>query len=676
MSFDADRLYALLPAIYRIRDAEQGEPLRALLAIAARQAVVLEENLEQLHDDLFVETCAPWVLPYIGDLLGITGLPGEALNPRAEVAHTIGYRRRKGTAAMLEQLAGDVTGLSARAVEFFQILATTQYLNHRRPENRSFLSVRGATGLEASVRGATRLERLGGPFEHLEGEVDLTHTAEVRRIARGRYNIPNVGIFLWRLQAYRLTDSPAVPETSNPQRRFRFSPLGNDVQLFNLPRTEDETAHLAEPVNVPEPIGRRVMDALPADYYGPGRSIQVEAAAGDVPLDQVVVCDLSAWSEPADRVALDPVLGRIAFPAEQAAAPLVTFHYGFSADLGGGEYSRGIPAEPRLALRRVAMDGSEDFTVIQAALDGLGPEGGVVEVMDSGRYVEALGIDAVGRQVTLRAAEGVRPTVVLTGEMRLTGRVGDSVTLDGLLLSGAAVVADGAGGGLGLLRIRHCTLVPGISLDAAGAPTQGAAPGLVIEAPNCSVEVEASIVGAVRAVTDTRMRISGSIVDATEPDNPAYDAPAGSTIPFGGALRVENSTLIGRVRADALVLASNTIFLAGAPEPVVVRRRQEGCVRFSYVPPGSRTPRRYRCQPQTEADAARVRPMFTSARYGAPGYVQLAADTPGEIRRGADDESEMGAFHDLYLPLREAHLRTRLDESLRFGLGAGIFYAT
>ena len=30
----------------------------------------MEENLEQLYDDLFIETCADWVVPYIGDLIG------------------------------------------------------------------------------------------------------------------------------------------------------------------------------------------------------------------------------------------------------------------------------------------------------------------------------------------------------------------------------------------------------------------------------------------------------------------------------------------------------------------------------------------------------------------------------------------------------------------------------
>ena len=48
-----------------------------------------------------------------------------------------------------------------------------------------------------------------------------------------------------------------------------------------------------------------------------------------------------------------------------------------------------------------------------------------------------------------------------------------------------------------------------------------------------------------------------------------------------------------------------------------------------------------------------------------------APAAPREIRTGADDESEMGAFHLLHAPQREANLRIRLEEYLRFSLEAG-----
>jgi hypothetical protein len=82
------------------------------------------------------------------------------------------------------------------------------------------------------------------------------------------------------------------------------------------------------------------------------------------------------------------------------------------------------------------------------------------------------------------------------------------------------------------------------------------------------------------------------------------------------------------------------------------------------------------CQPAKPEDATRVRPVFTSLRYGDAAYCQLSPACAVEITTGADDQVEMGAFHNLYQPRREANLRAALHEYLRFGLEAGIFYAS
>jgi hypothetical protein len=141
--------------------------------------------------------------------------------------------------------------------------------------------------------------------------------------------------------------------------------------------------------------------------------------------------------------------------------------------------------------------------------------------------------------------------------------------------------------------------------------------------------------------------------------------------------------VIGQVRTRILQLASNTIFVASFANPadkpiltapIIAERRQEGCVRFSYLSPEAKVPVRFHCQPEPEGSL--VRPRFGSTHFNQPAYCQLNAYGPCEIRQGADDEAEMGAFHDLYEPQRETHLRARLEEYLRFGLEAGIVYVT
>ena len=122
-----NKIYGTLPAHITASDAEQGYPLKAFLMLLERELTVVEDNVEDLYDDWFIETCAPWVAPYIGELLGVTPLVGGALAPdsRAYVANTIAYRQGKGTVRVMEQLARDITGWPSLASEMFLRLIQT-----------------------------------------------------------------------------------------------------------------------------------------------------------------------------------------------------------------------------------------------------------------------------------------------------------------------------------------------------------------------------------------------------------------------------------------------------------------------------------------------------------------------------------------------------------------------
>ena len=366
-----DALYELLPAIYRIRDAERGGPLRALVEVLAQQGRLLEADIERLYDNAFIETCDEWAVPYIGDLLGVRNLHalGEVVgfSQRARVANTIAYRRRKGTATMLEQLATDTTGWPARAVEFFELVATTQHTNHPRLHNHR----------APDLRDADALDLIDTAFDR------VAHTADVRRIAsgRGRHNLPNVGLFLWRLEAYPFEiPVEARPVTDPPDGRYWLHPYGLDAPLFNREQTEDEITHLAEEINVPGRLRRRPLFEELADRrtaweagdepdplsFGEPPVFEVHLDGGALLPEQVLVCDLSDWTAPAPtthvhptlgpietRVSVDPVLGRLVVlgPPDPARVE-VGYATGFPGDVGGGPYDRAgslaeaLPPEP------------------------------------------------------------------------------------------------------------------------------------------------------------------------------------------------------------------------------------------------------------------------------------------------------------------------------------------
>jgi hypothetical protein len=848
------RLYKLLPVVHRQRDEELGWPLRDLLRVIAEQVNVVEDDIQRLYDNWFIETCEDWVVPYIGELIGYqpvhdAGEPGgtaqarprnKILIPRREVARTIQSRRRRGTLALLEELTRDTAGWPSRAMEFYRQLGFAQAINNLHLK-------RGRT---VDLRRMTALDLLDGPFEK------LAHTVDVRRAnsrrTTGRYNLPSVGVFVWRLKEYPVTRGQcACLEEDGTPNVFTFSFLGNDAPLFARLQPETDPNHIAEESNLPVPIRRLAFEQdikavqegkqKESRYYSEGKSLHIwegKTQNGDqivqtpVTVDRIIPADLSnleRYRTPPGKVAVDPVLGRIAFhPQESPAGVWASYFYGFSADMGGGEYHRQFQ-QPSLTGRFTALDFKDLVSLAQqlkspasplnrylseklsadtkqllqeydgsnaipealrkkltaALIEDLNlrlgdeklyeedrfpgvidipeirqmivrlldkklnlaelsqlnrllleaaykkelaeffrlyfvgeveplntiekalaewrkdkPRNAVIEVVDNGVYSDPLNITLVrGQSLQIRAADRRRPIIYLHEQYKnraewlsINSKTGGCFVLDGFLVTGRSIRIEGE---VEQVKIRHCTLVPGWGIGSDCEPKLPAKASLELFKTGCHLKIEQSIVGSIQVYKDEvrsdplAICISDSIVDATSDDREALGAPNWPRA--HSVLRIVRSTVIGRVQTNAILLAEDCIFTG----IITVTRRQIGCVRFCYIPPGSRTPRRYNCQPDLvdelvkeefsdktiaeqmmNAERLRVRPKFNSTRYGQPAYCQLALSCAVEIARGASDESEMGAFHDLFQPQRAANLRARLDEFVPAGMEAGIIFAS
>ena len=359
-----DRLYELLPALYRISDEERGNGLHALLALINEQADALRADIAQLWDDFFIETSQRWVVPYLGDLVGNITLhdldgraaattaeslfidlrgpnlaPANVIRTRADVANTISYRRRKGTPAMLEELATAVTGWDARVVEFFTLLTWTQHLEHLRPDCHGC----------PDLRSVDRCDRIGGPWD------TATHTVDVRAINQynGWYGVPNVGFFLWRLKA-RPHNAVAPRAIGSSTWRYTFSRLGHDAPIFagGDPALSGATRRTEPTVGAPIRPGAFGKDlstnstAAAADYYGdgPGDRIVVSINGHAIAPEHVTCANLEGWDTLAqptdDTIRIDVSRGRLVIPTKTPGPVRVAYCDGFAADLGGGQYSR------------------------------------------------------------------------------------------------------------------------------------------------------------------------------------------------------------------------------------------------------------------------------------------------------------------------------------------------
>jgi hypothetical protein len=713
-----DRLYQLLPYIYRLRDAEQGEPLRALLQVVSEQVNLVEADIARMYDNWFIETCEDWVVPYLGDLIGYSQVT-EASNlvMRRDLANTLGYRRRKGTLALLELLAMDTAQWPARAVEFFPRLAQNQHLTHQHARHLN-------RGQLVDLRQPRRLQWLNGPFDRHAHTADVrlinSPLASLRKPPQAWYNIANVALFVWRLRSYSVTQTPALP--LDQRNCYSFSTLGNNAPLFSRWQPQEDPGEIAGRAHVPAPITRLEFSddggkhASP-HYYGEGKSLAIWApgwptadSPQPIPIRHIIPANLSQWDAykpPKDHVAVDPELGRILFPPRQLPrnGVRVSYHYGFSADMGGGEYLRRIDRPVSGEVYRVGN--GQEYVSIKLALqawkdkwalrDTKGeaqPVDSLIEITDSGLYEDAIHIDLpAGHHLQLAASSGARPVILLADrpdQLLVGGEAGSYFTMDGLLIAGRGLQIEGEVAGV---IIRHSTLVPGWNLDPECEPEQLEEPSIDLVNTWPCLTVEYSILGSIQINNDEvhrdplSIRISDSILDATGSDceGPACEAIGGYGCSLAQAhLTLLRSTVFGRIDVHAVDLAENSILMG----KLKVARRQHGCVRFCYVRPGSRTPRRFHCEPdlaqalareqlrgqadteptEAELDAVaqaareRVKPQFTSQRYGNPGYCQLGAHCASEITGGASDQSEMGAFHHLYQPQRLANLRARLEE--------------
>ena len=328
----------------------------------------------------------------------------------------------------------------------------------------------------------------------------------------------------------------------------------------------------------------------------------------------------------------------------------------------------------------------------------------VISILDSRTY--ALPADDHALPTTTRlaieAANGERPLLdrprPAASRSTPTARNPDPEQRGRLALSG--VVVEGfvrVTGDLGELRLLHATLVPGRSIAEGAAPSTARASSSTRRrrrhpdqhASRASSSPPRSAGRSCARRTRADLDLSTAIVDGLG------GRALGGRPPDGPRRAVDDRAL--DLPRHAPTYTSSRRASRSSPGVIDTARTQAGCVRFSFVPRGSRTPRRHRCQPDLASapglDAAlaadpgltqpsRTRcgpfvarwlvPSFIATQYGQPAYCQLrTVAAPPRSARARRTARRWASYCQLKQPQRESNLRIRLDEYLPFGLEAG-----
>lgn len=661
-------LIELLPQHLRNRDAAESRALEALMGLLGEELAKVERDIDQLYDNWFIESCEPWVIPYIGALIGARPMRpfgGNEVGLRSYIANTLGYRQAKGTAAALEQIARDVTGWPVIAVEFFQRLIWSQHVNHIRPDALGTASIRDAE--------AARLSE--GPF----GEACHSAAAGPADGASGRYAIPHVGLFIWRLDAYPLgylSNEAAgylgglVPRVSAIGPGFRhFDPLGADRTLFNLPKADRSIAGRVDMRMVPAPLDRRLLhrdlNRLRDGVAGGGRwfdevpVVRVRLGGAEVPPEQLHSCNLETrddgggnptWRRPeqAGHILFDPELGRLALHADDEAKS-VEASCAFAAPfaIGGGPYDRSESF--RTWREQIFGDSDVDPWVIGVSARA---EEQTDDPIQGGVVVGSLAV-AIERW-NAEAVNGTRGLIVMLDNASYAEDLTDAahivrIPVEAVLAITAAawpaVPGDGGVVTRNLAAIAPAGRRPHIRSDLriraiAPADEEEAGSlildGLLIEG---EVAIMAGGLGALSLRHCTVGASAGGLAKglrvisqngglAVEVDHcitgPLALATAGGGLSIADSIVGEDRDLQADPDLLALVvdapsadveIARSTIFGRAAIRSIEAEnslflgtaraaQRQHGCARFCYAPLTSRLPRRYRCQPDLAIAAA------------------------------------------------------------------------
>jgi hypothetical protein len=477
MSVPTVPLFDRLPEIYRTRDAEQTpqDQLRAYLAAIEGPFGAIHEHIAQLYEDLFIDTCDDWVIPYIADLLGTTHLKGEARTLRADVADTIALRRRKGTLGAIERLAVNLTGWACRAVELRENLGWSQHLNHQRPDAGGeppygaltltrFAVPRGGT---APIRDPAALALLGTPFDTFAYTADVKPAVDDAR----HINLPNLAIFLWRLAAYRLqrvlplaqgiSDLGAQPAgRARFALRFDLHPLNIPVRLFNTSRPgflrASTSGGVVSPLTdvdaVPGPmLDARLTSDTPAGHPEAYAQIDFYNAAATPPDFDLGDIGLQLFMPQTLAPLLVPPAPQTEWRWIFRGDNLCAWETGLRRPLRSGE----VIIDADIGRVLIGLDTAAQADELMAS-----PGGNLVSRMFVGFTYGAAG--PVGAHPISRTVPAADPTVDLRRVGDVTGGVTLQTALDGLAVATAPVVIEIHDS---LVHRIDLSLLPGTAID-------------------------------------------------------------------------------------------------------------------------------------------------------------------------------------------------------------------
>ncbi len=376
---------------------------------------------------------------------------------------------------------------------------------------------------------------------------------------------------------------------------------------------------------------------------------------------------------PPGRLDLDPEFGLFAFaiseppqphpagPAPTPNAVSVDVQTGSTMTIGALpiDHDRALGRAPELPTRLVSASGHlgpetavalAGQTVHPTLADALTAIAGdpqpreIIEICDSRFYgSEALNWPAGPETLALRAARDTQPVIEVAASvpaaasythLEMTGLAITATASLTLTLPEAQTLA------FNYLTIRRSDLTFDVNFREETGVEE--------------LRITHCILGPLTLDDPGGIRMTDSILDA------GADSTADALTALDADLIMDRCTALGSLRAQRVDISDSILRY-----PVFAGERFEGCIRYSALAPGGRTPRKHRVVRQAF-------PRFVTLDRRDPAYLRLSRDTAISILTGASDGGEIGAFNLARIAEIERAVLRRLSEHTPAGLRTGV----
>jgi len=648
-----ERLYSLLPLIFREQDYKQRQPLRGIMAVLQTAHDSVSDDISLMYENWFIETCEESRIPYIADLVGTTDVDAESFIPseRRYVANYLAYKRRKGTQNTLCNAMLDSSGYNIYAISENEKMAMSWCAKDPSLQPTTF-NISGDAGA-----------LMGTPFHKSSMMADFrTNSNNLLNAQRGRGNINTVSIYVWRLEALPVRRAQLTP-CAEDENGFYISPFEGVIQLCSQPYYLYNKNENLTYSDYPMQLNRNNYNLLgQSDSVEEYSSVQFYEYQDElnayvmIEASKVDVADLSTWHPVRNtraRVLIDPNLGRVYTQDKSLSGRLyISYSYLSTTVFGAGPFNPNATHCPAKTIR-VAQDTKNpgwvetlSQSIEQWKNNSHDNVAATISLEDSVIYenTRSIEIELNGVDFTLVSGDNAQP--VIDGKIIFTN---SSASLARITLQGLTIIGE---------------------LEFSGAVEVN------IEASTLISKTRSPLTTDSHSTKDKHFNIKKSLVKGREWPDESYICAEDSVFVFSSEAYANSSvsllrtTVLGHINCFEAPKIKDSLITG----QLTAKKASTCNILYSYANKFNIGPGAVLDRVVSRAEDQYARLHFRSTKISAGEFAMLREQTDTVILNGASNGDEMGVFNILRLRLREHKIKNRIEQYLPTGLDAQLIY--